>query len=190
MSPEEIKQVPGWPYWLTTDGRVFKDGGYQMKVSRNSNGYLKVMLCNNGKSKNFYIHSLVLMTFVGPRPDGMQIRHLDGNPQNNHVSNLRYGTASENAYDRVEHGTHSNAGKTHCPQGHEYTPENTQLRRGGRWCRTCHKERWRDDEAPKRPADSTAEKRRRARYRRTVALRRLQEAEAQLAALPAGSDSP
>lgn len=35
-------------------------------------------------------------------------------------------------------------GKTHCPRGHEYTPENTIIRRTGwRECRTCRREVWR-----------------------------------------------
>jgi hypothetical protein len=37
-----------------------------------------------------------------------------------------------------------NASATHCPRGHEYTPENTyRTTRGGRECRTCRRERWR-----------------------------------------------
>jgi hypothetical protein len=34
-----------------------------------------------------------------------------------------------------------NARKTHCPQGHPYSPENTSVRDGQRHCRTCHRER-------------------------------------------------
>jgi len=33
--------------------------------------------------------------------------------------------------------------KTHCPRGHEYTPENTRHTPVGRWCRTCDRERHR-----------------------------------------------
>ena len=33
--------------------------------------------------RNIYIHHLVLLTFVGPRPEGMEVRHLDGDPLNN-----------------------------------------------------------------------------------------------------------
>lgn len=45
--------------------------------------------------------------------------------------------------------------KTHCPKGHEYTPENTMLYNGGRFinrraCRTCHNVRSRQDRARKR----------------------------------------
>ncbi|MFY7922454.1 MAG: NUMOD4 motif-containing HNH endonuclease [Gemmatimonas sp.] len=51
-----------------------------------------------------FIHALVMGAFVGPRPVGMQIRHLDGDPLNNRLDNLAYGTAKENSADRDLHG--------------------------------------------------------------------------------------
>lgn len=50
------------------------------------------------------VHSLVAACFIGPRPAGQIIRHLDDNPGNNHVSNLRYGTKRENAEDARRNG--------------------------------------------------------------------------------------
>lgn len=84
------------------------------------------------------VHCLVAEAFIGPRPEGSQVRHLDGDKSNNIVSNLTYGTASENAYDQVRHGVHHVARRTHCPQGHEYSPQNTYIHKlGGRRCRIC-----------------------------------------------------
>lgn len=58
--------------------------------------------------------------------------------------NLRYGTESENLLMAVEAGTHNMIRKTHCPQGHEYTPENTYVTSvNSRMCRRCQKERHR-----------------------------------------------
>lgn len=52
------------------------------------------------------VHGLVLTAFVGPCPNGMECRHYpDGNPANNHVENLRWGTPTENQRDRILHGT-------------------------------------------------------------------------------------
>lgn len=48
---------------------------------------------------------LVLESFVGPRPSGMYCCHNDGNPQNNHVDNLRWDTPKGNSADRYKHGT-------------------------------------------------------------------------------------
>lgn len=58
------------------------------------------------RNRPIYIHQLVLKTFVGPCPEDMEIRHLDGNSQNNHLNNLKYGTRSENRIDSLDHGTH------------------------------------------------------------------------------------
>lgn len=52
----------------------------------------------------------MLEAFVGPCPDGMECCHEDGNPGNNALSNLRWGTTRDNQADRVRHGT-SNRGE-------------------------------------------------------------------------------
>lgn len=52
----------------------------------------------------YAVHRLVLDAFVGPCPDGKQVAHGDGNPCNNHISNLRWATAKENIADRTMHG--------------------------------------------------------------------------------------
>lgn len=51
------------------------------------------------------IHQLVTEAFVGPRPTGSEVRHLDGNPANNRASNLAWGTRRENMADARRHGT-------------------------------------------------------------------------------------
>ncbi len=60
-----------------------------------------------------YIHRLVLETFVGPCPPGMQCRHLDGNSQNNRLDNLCWGTPKEDAEDKRRHGTLLVGSKNH-----------------------------------------------------------------------------
>jgi hypothetical protein len=47
----------------------------------------------------------VLAAFVGPRPNGQLIRHVDGNAKNNQLGNLSYGTQIENMADALRHGT-------------------------------------------------------------------------------------
>ena len=58
--------------------------------------YLFVTLCHDGPSIRARVHQLVAAAFLGLRPDGLQINHLDGNKKNNHVGNLEYVTPSEN----------------------------------------------------------------------------------------------
>jgi hypothetical protein len=85
------------------------------------------------------VHVLVCETFIGPRPDGLLTRHLNGNPYDNRIENLAYGTVSENSLDCVSHGTHPLASKTHCKRGHEFTEGNFRWVRGGtsRECISC-----------------------------------------------------
>ena len=47
-----------------------------------------------------YVHRLVLEAFVGPCPEGMECRHLEGDTANNALSNLAWGTPQENAADK------------------------------------------------------------------------------------------
>lgn len=112
---------------------------------RHGGGHLYVDLCKEGKVRKWYVHTLVLTAFVGPRPDGMECLHRDGDPTNNRVENLHWNTPSENRLDSVKHGTHHNARKAHCKNGHEFTEENTYIRSDGRSrdCRTCHRLRTR-----------------------------------------------
>lgn len=111
-------------------------------TTKGTRGHLMVRpVFADGSRPSMLVHRAVLATFVGPCPEGMEVRHLDGDPTNNHLSNLRYGTHSENELDKVLHGVHRNASKTHCPAGHEYAPENTYWSpsRTNRTCRTCRR---------------------------------------------------
>lgn len=56
--------------------------------------------------KTYAVHRLVLETFVGICPPKQQCRHLDGDPTNNRLDNLCWGTPKENCADRERHGTH------------------------------------------------------------------------------------
>lgn len=51
-----------------------------------------------------HVHYAVLLTFVGPRPEGMECCHEDGSRKNNNLSNLRYDTPKGNWEDRRKHG--------------------------------------------------------------------------------------
>lgn len=60
---------------------------------------LSVILSKDGKRENNKVHKLVMLAFVGERPNGMQICHKDGDFKNNNLNNLRYDTAKENKKD-------------------------------------------------------------------------------------------
>jgi hypothetical protein len=115
--------------------------GRRLKVPLR-NGYPRVGLYREGVQVTRMVHDLVTAAFLGPRPEGTEVRHLDGNPQNATRTNLAYGTHGENQFDQVRHGTHFEANQTHCPADHEYTPENTKVdKQGRRHCRKCQRAR-------------------------------------------------
>lgn len=106
-------------------------------------GYRIVSLSSKGGVKQkFRAHRLVLEAFVGPCPEGCLARHLNGNPLDNWVENLAWGTPTENSADMIRHGTFRRSTRTHCLNGHELTPENTYTPpgTGKRQCRTCNRE--------------------------------------------------
>lgn len=103
-----MKQIPGFPnYMVTMDGRVWSKrrkctkGGW-LKLNIDTHGYLRVEL---GRGHKWCIHHIVLKTYVGPCPDGMECRHLNGNQTDNRLVNLCWGSRSDNAKDAVRHGT-------------------------------------------------------------------------------------
>lgn len=60
-------------------------------------------LAVNLRNVSHRIHVLVAATFIGPRPDRMQVCHNNGNQLDNAVGNLRYDTAVSNALDAAKH---------------------------------------------------------------------------------------
>lgn len=104
-----MKSIPGFPnYSITKDGRVWSTprrrtkGGWLKLINRV--GYLAVELFKNSQGYICYLHRLVLETFVGACPAGMQCRHLNGIRTDNRLENLCWGTYEENEVDKERHG--------------------------------------------------------------------------------------
>lgn len=114
---EEVwKDVPSFPgYQCSNLGRVrsFKGQGrsgiqstpHMLRPGDRPNGYRFVVLMKNGTRNNRSLHNLVMLTFVGPKPRGLEIAHNNGDKRDNRLSNLRYCHKHENEYDKVQHGT-------------------------------------------------------------------------------------
>ena len=75
--------------------------GKLLKLETTYQGYKRVRLSREGKTKRFTVHSLVAQEFIGDYPEGLVINHIDENKANNRVENLEYVTQKEN----VNHGT-------------------------------------------------------------------------------------
>ena len=107
--------IPDWPEYEVSEygdvrrrlpggspigrvGRVLRPSGW--------GHYLQVYLHGRAGRQYRTIHRLVALTFIGEPPSKQhQVAHNDGNPKNNHYSNLRWATAAENSADKLRHGT-------------------------------------------------------------------------------------
>jgi hypothetical protein len=67
-------------------------------------GYLTVGLSRDGNCKTKYIHQLVCEAWNGPRPEGFDAAHFDGDKHNNTPENLRWASRRDNVKDKVRHG--------------------------------------------------------------------------------------
>ena len=120
---EQWRAVPGYEgfYEVSDHGRVrsldrtivTKAGvsktlnGKVLKQTMGKRGYVSIMMSRNNGTRRRETQGLVAEAFLGPRPEGYDVCHNDGNPSNNHVDNLRYDTRAGNMADRVQHGTHA-----------------------------------------------------------------------------------
>lgn len=108
ISLEELKEIKDMGFkqavddlWVDKTGSVLsikeKHNKYWCKLaslSKNNAGYYQAS-CYSRKGA-IPVHELVITTFIGPRPDDMEIDHIDRNRANNKLSNLRYVTHQEN----------------------------------------------------------------------------------------------
>lgn len=118
MSVELWKRIPGYErdYEVSTLGNVqslnravFCSGsvkgeywsfkkGRKLKPGRMASGHMSVAL---GKGNSRCVHELVLLAFVGAPLKGQECRHINGNPADNRLENLVWGTRSDNSRDKV-----------------------------------------------------------------------------------------
>lgn len=91
---------------LASDGRMLPVRECILKpFSCGQEGYCGVKISVGGRKRNMYVHHAVMRTFVGPPPEGLEILHDNNSRTDCRLSNLHYGTKSENAQDRWRHGT-------------------------------------------------------------------------------------
>lgn len=106
---EEWLDVVGFEgiYQVSNFGRIrsIKTGKIKEQTVHDNHNRPYLGLWKNNKQKICRPHKLVMEAFVGMRPQGMECCHNDGNPQNNHLSNLRWDTPKNNHADKIKHGT-------------------------------------------------------------------------------------
>lgn len=124
---EKIERIPFSGCWIWT-----------ATVTHSGYGHMRA----GGSRGLIMAHRFAYGHFISAIPDGMLVCHRCDVPACCNPAHLFLGTYKDNAHDRdrkLRAGVSTNGTKTHCPRGHEYTPENTMLRRdrSGRWCRAC-----------------------------------------------------
>lgn len=144
-APPGFREIEGAEtYWVGRDGRIWSDrtGKFLKTGGKRYPGFHSSV---NGTLKNWLVHRVVAFAFLGPPPDPERtyVLHGNGNPQDNRVENLRWGTQSENLKDSVMHGNHYYSNREECSRGHRYTEQSTwiQPQTGYRYCKTCIKTR-------------------------------------------------
>lgn len=91
------KTVPHITGTRTIPGRI-------LKPQKQKSGHLYIRHLGGRLGKLVWVHRLVYEAFNGPVPEGLDVRHLDGDPGNNTPTNLALGTRVENAHDVYEYG--------------------------------------------------------------------------------------
>lgn len=86
----------GTPFLRSVPERILKPGAYCKA------GHLSVVLGHGENGRP--VHQLVALTFLGACPQGMEVLHINGDPTDNRVENLRYGTRTQNILDVYRQG--------------------------------------------------------------------------------------
>jgi len=116
--------------------RVAKgDGCWEWTGARKPNGYGDLTI----RPRRWSAHRFAYTVAVGPIPAGMVVCHTCDNPPCCNPAHLFLGTQADNMADMGRKGRRaSSPRKTHCRNGHEYTPANTYMSNGGQVCRECN----------------------------------------------------
>ena len=129
--PKDWNGTPEERFWRN----VYKTPNCWFWIGASSSGYGTLRI--NGRIEKAHVVSYRF--HFGEPPKGRFILHRCDTPQCVRPDHIYAGTPAENQRDRARGGI-GDCGpfKTHCPQGHEYTPENTLIRKEGwRSCRAC-----------------------------------------------------
>lgn len=101
----EFRKIPSlnFLYEVSEDGRIVRNvkSKHHLAMDQDRGGYYRVSPMLKGKQVHRFVHVLVAECWRGERPDGYEIDHIDRNRKNNHFTNLRYVTRTQNHKNRV-----------------------------------------------------------------------------------------
>lgn len=97
LEGEEWRPLSGFRYLVSNMGRVCSvHRAPRILKCCLVSGYPHCTICESGEQHQVYVHSLVAAAFIGPKPSGMMVNHIDGVKTNNCLSNLEYVTPGDN----------------------------------------------------------------------------------------------
>lgn len=127
---------------ITSGGQGGFAPGYILKGR--TGRYRQVRLRDGKRIEYHAVHILIARSFLGPRPIGGEVNHLDGNKLNNAISNLEWTTRRGNAAHAYAIGLMVGRKPTHCKRGHLFVDSNIIRWWTGRYhvrrCRICARE--------------------------------------------------
>ena len=92
-------------YAVDESGNVLsKRSGNILKASIDKYGYLTVHLRNGRNSRSAKVHRLVAIAFIPNTENKPTVDHVNGDKRNNHISNLRWATQSEQQLNAIRNG--------------------------------------------------------------------------------------
>lgn len=100
IPPDKLKLKPIKDYedlyLIREDGQVYSIRRGKFLNLEFNRGYSRIQLWSKNKYKRFLVHRLVAMHFLYTWDTSLVVNHKDGNPQNNHFSNLEWCTQGQN----------------------------------------------------------------------------------------------
>ena len=116
---ELFKRIDGYDnYFISNQGNVKNNKTNKiMKLDKNTKGYCRVTLSKRGKSKKHSIHRLVALAFLENTDNKPIVDHIDGDPTNNNINNLRWALYDESAWNTNSSNPYGKGVyKTSCPE--------------------------------------------------------------------------
>lgn len=111
--PGEIWKPSRWPGYEISDLGRFRGKRGILRSCKGSGGYRQITIRVDGRPTSIHLHTEVAHAFLGPRPEGLQCAHQNGDRMDARLSNLAYKTVRENHADKHRHGTQP-VGETVC----------------------------------------------------------------------------
>jgi hypothetical protein len=100
---EVYAKIDGYEnYYISNFGNLINSKTERILKPYNVKGYLQIALFKNGKDKKYYLHRLIALAFI-PNPENKDfVDHIDNNPLNNNIINLRWVSNQQNQFNSLK----------------------------------------------------------------------------------------